>query len=54
MTLTEEGAETVLAYVVNADVGGKIAQLGSRLISSTSKKLATQFFENLNQTISGS
>ena len=37
VTLTEEGAETVLAYVVNADVGGKIAQLGSRLIASTSK-----------------
>jgi len=54
VTLTEEGAETVLAYVVNADVGGKIAQLGSRLISSTSKKLARQFFENLNQAISGS
>jgi carbon monoxide dehydrogenase subunit G len=53
VTLTQEGAETVLAYVVNADVGGKIAQLGSRLILSTSKKLATQFFENLNQAISG-
>ncbi|ATU93111.1 CoxG family protein [Phyllobacterium zundukense] len=53
VTLTEEGAETVLAYVVNADVGGKIAQLGSRLISSTSKKLATQFFENFNQAVSG-
>jgi carbon monoxide dehydrogenase subunit G len=54
VTLTQDGAETVLAYVVNADVGGKIAQLGSRLIASTSKKLATQFFENLNQAISGS
>lgn len=54
VTLTEEGAETVLVYVVNADVGGKIAQLGSRLIASTSKKLATQFFENLNQAVSGS
>ncbi|PSH64861.1 carbon monoxide dehydrogenase [Phyllobacterium brassicacearum] len=54
VTLTEEGAETVLAYVVNADVGGKIAQVGSRLISSTSKKLATQFFENLNAAVSGS
>ena len=53
VTLTEEGAETVLAYVVNADVGGKIAQLGSRLIASTSKKLATQFFENFNAAVSG-
>ncbi|MEK1886615.1 MAG: carbon monoxide dehydrogenase subunit G [Phyllobacterium sp.] len=54
VTLTDEGGETVLAYVVNADVGGKIAQLGSRLISSTSKKLATQFFENFNAAVSGS
>jgi len=53
VTLTEEGAETVLAYVVKADVGGKIAQVGSRLIASTSKKLATQFFENLNGAVSG-
>jgi carbon monoxide dehydrogenase subunit G len=53
VTLTDEGADTVLAYVVNADVGGKIAQLGSRLIASTSKKLATQFFENFNAAVSG-
>lgn len=53
VTLIDEGAETVLAYVVNADVGGKIAQLGSRLIASTSKKLATQFFENFNAAVSG-
>jgi carbon monoxide dehydrogenase subunit G len=53
VTLTEEGAETVLAYKVNADVGGKIAQLGSRLIASTSKKIATQFFENFNAAVSG-
>ena len=39
---------TLLTYVVKADVGGKIAQLGSRLIDSTAKKLARQFFENLN------
>ena len=53
VTLTEEGGETVLTYTVNADVGGKIAQLGSRLISSSAKKLATQFFENLNQAAAG-
>ena len=53
VTLVEEGNETVLAYKVNADVGGKIAQLGSRLIASTSKKLATQFFENFNAAVSG-
>ncbi len=42
--LADNGGATTLTYTVNADVGGKIAQLGARLISSTSKKLADQFF----------
>jgi uncharacterized protein len=42
--LAEDGGSTTLTYDVTADVGGKIAQLGSRLIASTSKKLANQFF----------
>ena len=42
--LAEDGADTVLTYAANAQVGGKLAQLGSRLIDSTSKKLADQFF----------
>ena len=50
--LTEDGAETVLSYVVNAQVGGKIAQLGSRLIDSSSKKLAGQFFARFNEVVS--
>jgi hypothetical protein len=44
--LIEEGDETLLEYAVKADIGGKLAQLGSRLIDSTSKKLASQFFKN--------
>ncbi|APZ55290.1 CoxG family protein [Salipiger abyssi] len=43
--LSEEGDETILRYEVTAKVGGKLAQLGSRLIKSTSEKLATQFFD---------
>lgn len=43
--LAEEGGETTLSYAVNAQVGGKLAQLGSRLIDSTAKKLADQFFK---------
>lgn len=50
--LTEDGAETVLSYNVKAQVGGKIAQLGSRLIESTSKKLAGQFFTRFNEVVS--
>lgn len=42
--LAEDGAETVLTYTANAQVGGKLAQIGSRLIDSTAKKMADQFF----------
>ena len=44
VTLKEDGGDTILSYEVKAQVGGKIAQLGARLIDSTSKKLAQQFF----------
>jgi carbon monoxide dehydrogenase subunit G len=54
VTLTEDGADTtVLKYAAKADVGGKIAQLGSRLITSTSKKLAGEFFSTFNTKVSG-
>jgi carbon monoxide dehydrogenase subunit G len=42
---------TILSYTVKADVGGKIAQLGSRLIDSTARKLAVQFFSNFGDQI---
>lgn len=44
VTLEDRGAETLLSYTASAEVGGKIAQLGSRLIAGTAKKLADQFF----------
>ena len=44
VTLEDRGTETLLRYEASADVGGKIAQLGSRLIAGTAKKLADQFF----------
>lgn len=49
--LIEDGDETVLKYLAKADVGGKIAQLGSRLIVSTSKKLAKSFFEKFADAV---
>lgn len=53
VSLSEDGpGVTILKYQAKADVGGKIAQLGSRLIVSTSKKLAGEFFSTFNQTIS--
>lgn len=42
----EDGAATRLSYEVEAAVTGKIAQLGSRLIAGTAKKLAATFFTN--------
>jgi carbon monoxide dehydrogenase subunit G len=51
--LTEEGAAvTVLSYTARADVGGKLAQLGSRLIDATAKKMADDFFENFRRQLS--
>ena len=50
--LAEDGsAATLLTYAAKADVGGKIAQLGSRLIESTSKKLAGQFFTTFGNRV---
>lgn len=43
--LAEVEDGTQLNYEVDAQIGGKIAQLGSRLVTSTSKKLAGKFFE---------
>ena len=48
-----DGGATRLSYDVDAQVGGKIAQLGSRLIDSTAKKLAEQFFTNFATALGG-
>jgi len=45
--LSEQGNHTMLTYQASAQVGGKIAQLGSRLIKSTAAKLADKFFVSL-------
>ena len=54
VSLIADGAETLLIYKVNADVGGKVAQLGSRIISSTASRIATRFFEKFNDAVSNS
>ena len=54
VSLREDGPDaTILSYTAKADVGGKMAQLGGRLIESTSKKLASQFFADFNAQVSG-
>ena len=52
VVLTEDGDETILSYKVDAQIGGKLAQLGSRLIDSTAKKLAGQFFSDFGRAVS--
>ena len=44
VNLAEDGAETVLTYAVQAQVGGKLAQIGSRLIDGVARKMANDFF----------
>ena len=51
--LLEEGEVTVLTYTAKADVGGKLAQLGSRLIDGTAKKMADEFFNNFSRQVAG-
>lgn len=52
VTLTADGDETVLVYNAKAEIGGKLAQLGSRLIQSTAKKLAAKFFKSFAEIVS--
>ncbi len=44
--------QTKLSYDVDAQVGGKLAQIGSRLIDSTAKKMAADFFKKFNKVVS--
>ena len=46
VTLTADSETTILRYEAKAEIGGKLAQLGSRLIQSTAKKLAAKFFKS--------
>ena len=51
--LADDGPGTLMRYDVKADVGGKLAQLGGRLIDSTAKKLADEFFEKFAAIVGG-
>ena len=51
--LVEEGAFTLLHYDVKAQVGGKIAQLGARLIDATAKQMADAFFDRFAAEVGG-
>jgi hypothetical protein len=51
VTLVQEGEATVLKYAAKAEIGGKLAQLGSRLVQSTAKKLAAKFFKSFAEVM---
>ncbi len=53
VTLVAKDGGTELTYDVEAKVGGKLAQLGSRIIDGFAKKMADQFFNNLQETLEG-
>jgi carbon monoxide dehydrogenase subunit G len=48
----ESGAGTILTYTANAAVGGKLAQIGSRLIEGAAKQTADQFFSKFAEIVS--
>ena len=51
MTLADSEGGTLLTYEVTANVGGKLAQLGSRLIDGFAKKMADAFFDNFRAAV---
>lgn len=53
VVLSESGDGTLLTYDVDAKVGGKLAQLGSRIIDGFAKKMAAQFFTRFQEVVQG-
>jgi carbon monoxide dehydrogenase subunit G len=51
--LAEKDGGTLLTYNVEAQIGGKLAQLGQRLINGSAKKLADEFFSNFAKAVQG-
>jgi len=49
--LIDDDADTRLSYQVNAQVGGKLAQLGARLIDASAKQMADAFFDKFSQQV---
>ena len=49
--LSAEGESTRLSYEAKANVGGKLAQIGSRLVDAAARKVAEDFFRKFNQKV---
>lgn len=50
---TDDGESTLMSYKVSASVGGKLAQVGSRLVTGAARKMADDFFTNFVRLLSG-
>jgi uncharacterized protein len=53
VTLDEDGADTLVRYSAKADIGGKLASLGSRLVQTVARKNADDFFSAFASTLGG-
>ncbi len=53
VALSDKDGGTLLTYNVEAQIGGKLAQLGQRLINGSAKKLADEFFNNIAKAVQG-
>jgi carbon monoxide dehydrogenase subunit G len=53
VTLTPKDGGTLLSYAVEAQIGGKLAQIGQRLINGAAKKMADDFFQKFVATVGG-
>lgn len=53
VALADKDGGTLLTYNVEAQIGGKLAQLGQRLINGSAKKLADEFFSNFAKAVQG-
>lgn len=53
VSLSDKDGGTLLTYNVDAQIGGKLAQLGQRLINGSAKKLADEFFNNFAKAVQG-
>jgi carbon monoxide dehydrogenase subunit G len=53
VTLEQDGSDTILRYDATAQVGGKLAQIGARLVDGAAKKIANEFFSNFANHVGG-
>jgi len=51
VSLSDKDGGTLLTYNVEAQIGGKLAQLGQRLVNGAAKKIADDFFKNFAATV---